>query len=458
MGSLIASKPHVLVTSWVSYPHVEKMAFLAQGLHRLGYPVTFVSGEQYRKAIESKGIAFVAFDRDIGKDTTTSSGDVPDGPLFTALDFGLWALRGMFLRRVPEQFHFLQELLLEFRENTDAPVIIMHDYGFTGTMPWAYNVPGPRPDGIIKVAIAPYYLDSKHHGPFWSMVPPATSEEGRLRIQEAYKDRDNNPQAKKLENFAAEMFQSLGIADTKEFLPFYQAPYADRLLQWCIPEADYQRSDEPSQVRWIGAPRATGFNLKSRDLSLPSWWDEAVSDSKPIVVISPSSVSTDAEELVIPSLRALGELDCLIICTLVCLDPSSLEGMTLPPNVKVADFLPFDRLLPYTDVLICNGGWGTVQKALVYGVPMVLAGVTEDKAETNARMDWLGVGIDLRTGRPSEDQVYDATKKVLNESKYRLKAKQLSKRYEEYDTVGLVAKAVDEVAEERQSMGHKLSS
>ena len=39
-------------------------------------------------------------------------------------------------------------------------------------------------------------------------------------------------------------------------------------------------------------------------------------------------------------------------------------------------------------VLVTNGGYGTVQQALAHGVPIVVAGATEDKPETAARIAW----------------------------------------------------------------------
>ena len=73
----------------------------------------------------------------------------------------------------------------------------------------------------------------------------------------------------------------------------------------------------------------------------------------------------------------------------------------LPANVRVERFIPHDRLLPHVDVMVTNGGYGGVQQALAHGVPLVVAGDSEDKPEVAARVHWSGAGVDLRTGRPS---------------------------------------------------------
>jgi UDP:flavonoid glycosyltransferase YjiC (YdhE family) len=47
------------------------------------------------------------------------------------------------------------------------------------------------------------------------------------------------------------------------------------------------------------------------------------------------------------------------------------------------------------------------------GVPLVVAGDTEDKPEVAARVTWSGVGITLRTGRPRPDRLRAAVRRRL---------------------------------------------
>ena len=50
---------------------------------------------------------------------------------------------------------------------------------------------------------------------------------------------------------------------------------------------------------------------------------------------------------------------------------------------------------------------------------MVVAGTTEDKKEVTAHVGWSGVGINLRTSRPSPDAIAEAVQSVLNEPRFR---------------------------------------
>jgi UDP:flavonoid glycosyltransferase YjiC (YdhE family) len=90
----------------------------------------------------------------------------------------------------------------------------------------------------------------------------------------------------------------------------------------------------------------------------------------------------------------------------------------LPPNAFAEEFIPYDRLLPRTAVFVTNGGYGGLHYAMEYGVPVVVAGDTEDKPETAARASWAGIGINLRTGRPTATAVRRAVRRVLADPTY----------------------------------------
>jgi UDP:flavonoid glycosyltransferase YjiC (YdhE family) len=91
----------------------------------------------------------------------------------------------------------------------------------------------------------------------------------------------------------------------------------------------------------------------------------------------------------------------------------------LPPNARAATYLPYDELLPRTAVVVTNGGFGGVQYALRYGVPIVATGGKEDKPEVGARVAWSGVGRRIRSERPTPRALRRAILAVLNEPQYR---------------------------------------
>ena len=71
----------------------------------------------------------------------------------------------------------------------------------------------------------------------------------------------------------------------------------------------------------------------------------------------------------------------------------------------VTSFLPFAALLPHVAVYVSNGGYGGVQQALAHGVPVAVAGTTEDKAEVAGRVEYAGVGLNLRSHSPTPERL-----------------------------------------------------
>jgi UDP:flavonoid glycosyltransferase YjiC (YdhE family) len=121
--------------------------------------------------------------------------------------------------------------------------------------------------------------------------------------------------------------------------------------------------------------------------------------------------------VIAPTLRALADEDVLVVVATGRRPVDTLPP--LPANARAAEYLPYDELLPHTAVYVTNGGYGGVQYALRYGVPIVATGGKEDKPEVGARVAWAGVGRRLRTERPTPRALRRAILDVLNGPQYR---------------------------------------
>ncbi|SES07903.1 hypothetical protein SAMN05216188_12170 [Lentzea xinjiangensis] len=87
---------------------------------------------------------------------------------------------------------------------------------------------------------------------------------------------------------------------------------------------------------------------------------------------------------------------------------------------------------------------GDPAQALAAGVPVVVAGQTEDKPAIAARVGLLGLGVDLRTRNPKPEQVGDAVRQILATPSYRDTVAKLAEAYREVDGPRMI---VDLVAE-----------
>jgi UDP:flavonoid glycosyltransferase YjiC (YdhE family) len=103
----------------------------------------------------------------------------------------------------------------------------------------------------------------------------------------------------------------------------------------------------------------------------------------------------------------------------------------------VAEFIPFDALLPKAHVYVTTGG---TQQAISAGVPVIVAGVTEDKAANAARVAYHHLGIDLQSGSPApapaaEAAVASETESVLTDTDTKANVHRLAQVYAAHDAV-----------------------
>jgi UDP:flavonoid glycosyltransferase YjiC (YdhE family) len=209
----------------------------------------------------------------------------------------------------------------------------------------------------------------------------------------------------------------------------------DLYLQLTAKAFEYPRGEMPDSVRFVGPL----LPPPSTDFLPPPWWDD-LDKSGPLVLLTQGTLANDdLGQLMGPALTALAHEDLTVIATTGGPAAESIP-VALPANAKAATFLPFDRLLPKVSVMVTNGGYGAVNHALSLGVPLVVAGDSEEKPEIAARVAWTGAGINLRTGRPSAMQIREAVRAVLTKPQYRQRAQALRAAFARHN-------AIDETAE-----------
>jgi UDP:flavonoid glycosyltransferase YjiC (YdhE family) len=174
--------------------------------------------------------------------------------------------------------------------------------------------------------------------------------------------------------------------------------------------------------------------LPAAPYSLPEWWHDLDETRRLVLVTQGTIANRDLGQLVGPALQGLAEQEDLIVLVTTGGQPAESIPVDIPANARVTDFLPYEYVLPRVDLLITNGGYGTVNMALAHGVPIVSAGLTEDKEEVSAHVQWSGAGIDLRTNQANPEMVRTAARQILDSSVYRDRARELAKEFAQHDT------------------------
>jgi UDP:flavonoid glycosyltransferase YjiC (YdhE family) len=215
---------------------------------------------------------------------------------------------------------------------------------------------------------------------------------------------------------------------------------ATAYLQPTIPAFEYPRSDLPRNVRFIGMISAE----RPADVAHPDFWHE-LDGARPVVHVTQGTIANSAPDLIEPALEGLSTEDVLVVVSTGRRPVHALGLKSVPRNARMATFLSYPDLLPKTDAMVTNGGYGGVQLALSYGVPLAVAGRTEDKPEVAARVAWSGAGIDLKTAKPTPGAVRTAVRRLLGDPHYKARARELAAEHARYDAVSLAVGAIDEV-------------
>ena len=428
----------IIIAATPAYGHVAPLRPIAADLVRRGEQVTFLTASAFRESIEETGARFVALPGEADFDIAEL---VARHPERTELEPGpaalAWDLTNVFIKPIPLQHAAIQELLAE---HEGEPTVVLHDTSYLGAMPMGLGARGIRPAGVIGIGIIPLMVTSLDTAPFGLGLPPDASPEGRARNIEA--NRAVQAALAGIQDLAQAAVRSTGATGELPFWFDATVTVPDRYLQLSIEDLEYPRSDAPASLRFVGA---VPDERSTRPVPLPEWWPEVGAAERVVVVTQGTMANLDFTELIEPTLEALADLDVLVVAAL----GRDAQLTDVPANARVAEFIPFAELLPHTSVLVSNGGYGGVQQALRQGVPMVLAGQSEDKVEVTARTAWTGAAINLATQRPAAVDIRKAVESLLDTPAFRERAEYLSTQYSKHDALAEIHASIGELIAQR---------
>lgn len=422
----------LLFVATAIYGHVAPLQAVAADLVTRGHDVTFITGPAFEDGVRATGARFVPVHgvADVRmEDLATERDGLAPGP--DQLNFDMQRL---FTDPVPVQHDLIQR---ELAAAGDRPTVLVTDSGCLGGWPVALGAPGLRPAATIALGITMYPATSVDAPPAGLGIPLDTSEAGRAGIAEAnagYRAVFTPTQTR-----LAEVLGRLGVTEPIPLFFDGLARMPDRLLQLSPAGFEYPRSDAPPGLRFVGPIPAAP---PTRDVALPAWWPD-VERAERVVVVSQGTVANlDTDALFAPALRGLADTDALVVVATGRADTALGD---VPANARVGGFVPFDLLLPHADVLVTNGGYGGVLKALSHGLPLVVAGDTEDKPEIAAHVAWSGAGIDLGTGHPTDQAVEEAVRVVLRDPSYARAARRLQAEITDLNPFDEIAAQIDDL-------------
>jgi MGT family glycosyltransferase len=416
--------------------HTAPLLALARRLVDEGHEVVFFTTPRYVDKVVATGASFVPFADEYDAHDLMVANPDRESSSKRGVRGVKDDLRRIFIGPIPGQCRDLRAILAE--QPTDAIVV---DTMFLGALPLLLGPRSARPV-VVCVGVMPYPARSRDTAPFGVALQPGSGPLARARNSALNWITEHGALAD-IQRFARHRLAEAGVARGGRF-PGYlidvPTKVVDAYLQATVAGFEYPRSDLAPSVRFVGPILAP----PTAEFVEPPWWGELGGGRQVVHVTQGTLDNADLGRLLLLTVRALAHDDVLVVATTGGPDPEPLRA-GLPPNARLERFIPHDRLLPHVDVMVTNGGYGGVQQALANGVPLVVAGDSEDKPEVAARVHWSGTGVNLRTGRPSPAMVAHAVRRVLERRSYHLRARALQTQIAASDPLGDISATLAEL-------------
>jgi UDP:flavonoid glycosyltransferase YjiC (YdhE family) len=392
----------VLVASTPLLGHINPMLAVARMFLTNGHDVLFQTGSVYREHVERRGIPFRPLLGSADYDGRDIDAAFPDRKhLKPGPEAFRYTLERVFIDRIRPQYEGLCAILKDWP--ADA---VLADNTFFGTLPMLLGA-APRRPAVVHCGITCLFTKRDDGAPPLLGLPPATTPAQREEYAAIYKQVDEAvfaPTGRYLDQCLAE----LGARPLQGPIVGSPARVGDLYLQPTVPSFEYPSRFLPAGVRFVGA-----LQLARSDMPPPDWAGKLDGTKRVVLVTQGTVANHDLGQVIVPTLAALADMpDVFVVATTGGRPVAAIPG-PIPANARVETFLPYDWLLPKVDVVVTNGGYGTVSLALERGIPLVAAGLTEDKAEISARIAWSGAGVNLATNTATPEAVRQAVQVIF---------------------------------------------
>jgi UDP:flavonoid glycosyltransferase YjiC (YdhE family) len=383
--------------------HVFPHFALARELRRRGHDVVVETFERWRDVAEELGAEFATAREQMREPEDPPSPELPD-------------LAGVAREVAP--------LIADWR-----PDVVVHDM-FTLAPALAAEVAGIR-----RATLIPHPYPVHEPGlPFYPLgVGPPRTPIGALAWRALWPGVGTRLPNTQLRRRRAEIDASraeLGLPPLRD----YDGQISGELaLVATFPQLEYPR-------RWPAEVHVTGpmpFELPHPDVELPD-------AERPMVLVASSTERDPEQRLARLAIEALAD-EPLDLVVALNRRGASWPG-PVPPNARVLDWVSYAQAMPRAAAVICHGGHGTVTRALVEGVPVIVSPRAGDQAENGARAAWAGAGLMVPHRLLRRGSLRAATRRLLGDPSFAAAARELAAWSRANDGAAAGAELVEELA------------
>lgn len=383
-----------------SLSHTSRVLELARELRRRGHTVIFASDGKYPPIAEKEGFAvlphpiipFAQVDR------VDRSGKVDYYTVEQARD------------------HTLADLALIEREK---PIAVVAD--FRPTTFTAAEKAGVPAISIVNAAWTHYYSADvivPEHFPGGRFASPLSRWLNTTRLRGATQSLLKAATQSVLRGGAKAhnvIRKELGLEPVNDLFELWEG---DLTLLADLPTYS-PTADLPENFAYVGPLTWTPGNF-----SLPAWADQ-IDRTKPVIYVTMGS--TGDPKYLHEAVEAFKNSPYQLIISTAGLT----EITNPPPNIFVERYIPGDRAMDIADLVICQGGNGTVYQALRAGKPIIgIPAIPDQEIFNMYRVRALGAGITLSDKGYRKGNLEKAIRQVMDDlATYKKNASQMAEEF-----------------------------
>jgi UDP:flavonoid glycosyltransferase YjiC (YdhE family) len=182
---------------------------------------------------------------------------------------------------------------------------------------------------------------------------------------------------------------------------------------------------------------------------IPKWIETL--EACPTVYATLGTVNNRTPELTSVILTALRDEPINLVLTIGSdADPADLGEQ--PAHVHIERYVPQSLLMPYCDLVVCHGGFGTVLTSLDAGLPLVLIPIAADQPDNARGCADLGVAELISPAQRTPEAIREAVRTLLGEPRYRRSAERLRAEMRAAPDLADAVGLLEQLATEKRSL------
>lgn len=170
----------------------------------------------------------------------------------------------------------------------------------------------------------------------------------------------------------------------------------------------------PSHMKFVGP-------VKGRPNNTPFDWERLEASTTPKIFVSLGTLLVDIRKAFFE--KVIAAFADQPVTVIAATPPEIFEEW--PSNFIVSGFVPQSALMPHMDMVICHGGFNTVNDTFTNGLPMLITPIAYDHFHIAKLIEQAGCGISIRYKRLRVEALRETVFELLENPQYRNAAKEV---------------------------------